>query len=313
MPYIVSVIKKSLRTTWFLLKIMVPMMLLSRVLSLFGVADWLSSIIAVPLSIMGLPGEAGIVWAVTLLTNLYGGVGVLVTLLPADALTIGQLSILSSLMLFAHALPVEQAVVRLAGASALATGLLRIIAAILYGICAHYTFGLLDIMQPPVRIDWLPQTAGDDSWLTWTQGTAKIMLLMFVVITVINFAIDLLERVGVLQWISRKLAPFMKITGQNPKLAPMTTIGLLLGLSYGGGLIVQKTQEISFSRRDLFMSLSCLSLLHSLIEDTLIMLLLGADVWVILVGRIVFSIALLILLSKITDYLLFKKVQTAIP
>jgi len=308
MNYIFNIIKKSLVTTLFLLKIMLPMMLLSRILALAGVADWLSGLLSIPLSAMGLPGEAGIVWAITLLTNLYGGIGSLITLLPANELTIGQLSILSSVMLFAHSLPVEQAVVRSAGVSSVYTGLLRLFAAIAYGICANYLFEYFNIMQYPVNANWIPQ-AFDDSWISWLKGTIEIIVLMFVIITAINFAIDFLERVGILQWISRQLEPFMKVTGQNPQLAPMTTIGLLLGLSYGGGLIIQKANEIKFSRRDLFMSLSCLCLLHSLIEDTLIMFFLGADIWVILVGRALFSIILLALLSKIVDYFFFKNEQ----
>lgn len=309
MVYIFGVIKKSLVTTSLLLKIMLPMMLLSRVLELAGVADWLSKILSPPLAAMGLPGEAGIIWAVTLLTNLYGGIGVLVTLLPTNELTIGQLSILSSVMLFAHGLPVEQAVVRAAGASAVFTGLLRVFAAITYGICANYLFNLFGIMQEPVSINWMPEASVDDSWLHWIKGVIEIMALMFTIITAINFTIDFLERVGILKWLSRQLEPLMRITGQNPLLAPMTTIGLLLGLSYGGGLIIQKVSEINFSRRDLFMSLSFLSLLHSLIEDTLIMLLLGADIWVILFGRMLFAIIILALLSKIADCFLFKEAQ----
>lgn len=307
MVYIFGVIKKSLVTTSFLLKIMLPMMLLSRILELAGVAGWLSELLSPPLAAMGLPGEAGIIWAITLLTNLYGGIGVLVTLLPTNELTIGQLSILSSVMLFAHALPVEQAVVRAAGASAIFTGLLRVFAAMTYGICANYLFNFFGIMQGPVSVSWMPEASVDDSWLHWIKGTVKIMILMFIIITAINFAIDFLERVGIIKWLSRQLEPFMRITGQNPLLAPMTTIGLLLGLSYGGGLIMQKVSEVKFSRRDLFMSLSFLSLLHSLIEDTLIMFLLGADIWVILFGRMLFAILLLALLSKIADYFFFKE------
>lgn len=307
MVYIFGVIKKSLVTTSFLLKIMLPMMLLSRILELAGVAGWLSELLSPPLAAMGLPGEAGIIWAITLLTNLYGGIGVLVTLLPTNELTIGQLSILSSVMLFAHALPVEQAVVRAAGASAIFTGLLRVFAAMTYGICANYLFNFFGIMQEPVSVSWMPEASVDDSWLHWIKGTIKIMILMFIIITAINFAIDFLERVGIIKWLSRQLEPFMRITGQNPLLAPMTTIGLLLGLSYGGGLIMQKVSEVKFSRRDLFMSLSFLSLLHSLIEDTLIMFFLGADIWVILFGRMLFAILLLALLSKIADYFFFKE------
>ncbi|PNK59802.1 hypothetical protein [Psychrobacter sp. FDAARGOS_221] len=312
MPYILALLKKSLLTTWFLLKIIVPMMFISRIMVLTGVADWLSRILAIPLSAMGLPGEAGLIWAVTILTNIYGGIGVLATLLPSDGLTVGQLSILGSAMLFAHAIPVEQAVVKVAGASALFTGALRLFSAIVYGIGANFIFKFFDIMQDPVTITWLPEASTDDSWLHWLQSIAELIVMIFAILTALNFVMDVLERIGFIRWLSRRLEPFLRLTGQNPELAPMTTIGLLLGLSYGGGLIIQKVREVSYSKRDLFMSLSCLSIMHSLIEDTLLILLLGADIWVILVGRVAFAVVLLILLAKTTDRFFYKdKVQVA--
>jgi hypothetical protein len=43
-----------------------------------------------------------------------------------------------------------------------------------------------------------------------------------------------------------------------------------------------------------------LSLSHSLIEDTVIMLALGADIWVVLVGRVVLTLIIMMLLAWLT-------------
>ena len=75
-------------------------------------------------------------------------------------------------------------------------------------------------------------------------------------------------------------------------------IGLLLGLTYGGALIIQATKDQDFTPRAKFLALSLLSLSHSLIEDTALMLALGADVWIVLVGRLVFTLALVALIAK---------------
>ena len=75
--------------------------------------------------------------------------------------------------------------------------------------------------------------------------------------------------------------------------------GLLMGLAYGGALIIQMFRAQSFDPRARFMALACLSLLHGVIEDTALMLAIGADIWIILIGRIVFTLAVIAVLARI--------------
>ncbi|WP_298938227.1 hypothetical protein [uncultured Ruegeria sp.] len=250
---------------------------------------------------MGLPAEAGLIWAVTLLTNLYGGIGALVVLVPAESLTVAQLSIMASVMLFAHAIPTEQAVVRRAGASFVATSALRVGMALIYGFLSAWLLSGLNLLQEPIPHSWPIEAGPSLDWIGWFVTVGQTVLLMLIAITVLNMVVDGLKWLGIVAWMSRQLTPFMRMTGQNPDLAPITTTGMLLGLAYGGGLIIQQTQETRLSRRDLFMSLSCLSLMHAIIEDTLMMLALGANVWVILVGRALISIAALWALAQFID------------
>lgn len=56
----------------------------------------------------------------------------------------------------------------------------------------------------------------------------------------------------------------------------------------------------NYPKRTLFLSLSWLSLSHSLIEDTAIMLALGADIWVVLVGRVILTLIIIALLARLT-------------
>jgi len=56
----------------------------------------------------------------------------------------------------------------------------------------------------------------------------------------------------------------------------------------------------NYPKRTLFLSLSWLSLSHSLIEDTAIMLALGADIWVVLVGRVILTLIIIAFLARLT-------------
>jgi hypothetical protein len=68
-------------------------------------------------------------------------------------------------------------------------------------------------------------------------------------------------------------------------------IGLTLGIAYGGGLIIHQAKSGSVPPRDLFFSITLMGLSHSLIEDTMLMIMVGAHISGVLLARIVFSLA----------------------
>ncbi len=63
-----------------------------------------------------------------------------------------------------------------------------------------------------------------------------------------------------------------------------------MGISYGSGLIIKETKGGNYSKRDLFLVAVFMSLCHALIEDTLIMLPMGAKMIGIFWGRIIFTV-----------------------
>jgi spore maturation protein SpmB len=297
--YVRSLALRCLSTFFELLKIMLPVMLLVRLGDIYGLTDALGRGLAPLMGLVDLPAEAGLIWAITILTSLYGGVGAFVSLQPDMQLTIAQVSVLSTLMLFAHALPVEQAIVRRAGASLLATTALRLGIGFAYAAFAAWVCRATGILSEVVDPDWLPAGLSTPDWGTWLIATAQSLASMLVIIVALFVLLDLLKAVRLIDWMTRALNPGLRFLGLNPDLAPLTTIGLLLGLSYGGGLIIQETTVRRYDRRDLFLALSCLCLCHSIIEDTALMLAIGADIWIILVGRMAVTLLVIAVLARL--------------
>ncbi|SDT88443.1 nucleoside recognition domain-containing protein [Stappia sp. ES.058] len=297
--YLHSLARRCLGTFFMLAKIMLPVMLLVRLGDLYGLTDALGRAIAPAMGLVDLPAEAGLIWAITLLTGLYGGVGAFVSLQSDMQLSVAQVSILASLMLFAHALPVEQAIVRRAGASLLATTALRLGVGFAYAAFAAWVCRTTGALSEVVMPDWLPTGVATANWSDWASATAQSLLSMLAIIVALFLLLDVLKALKVIAWLTRALNPGLRFLGLNPDLAPLTTIGLLLGLSYGGGLIIQETMVRTYDRRDLFLALSCLSLCHSVIEDTAIMLAVGADVWIVLVGRVAATVLVIAVLARL--------------
>ena len=87
--------------------------------------------------------------------------------------------------------------------------------------------------------------------------------------------------------------------GIGGSAATITVIGLVMGLAYGGGLILHDVQKGKVGPRDVFSAISLMSLSHALIEDTLLMYLIGATLWGTFVGRLVFSLIVVAVLSRL--------------
>lgn len=300
--YLKNLAQRSLSSFVTLVKIMLPVMIVIRIGEEFGLSELLGVWLAPVMGLVGLPPESGIIWATGMLTGLYGGIGAYIALLPSMELTVAQGSILCAMLLFAHAIPLEQAIVRRAGASFLLTSLLRIGGALLYGAGVAWICGWSGALSEPLELGWLTPGQTDSDWTSWAISTASSLASILAIIVLLFIALDVLEKLGVIRRITSALEPALHAIGLDSRLAPLTTIGLLLGLTYGGALIIQATEEQEFTPQAKFLALSLLSLCHSIIEDTGLMLALGADVWIILVGRVIFTLAVIAILAKVLKH-----------
>lgn len=286
-------------------KVMLPVMVFVQIGQEAGLIDAVGRLIAPAMALLHLPPEAGIVWAATIFTGIYGGIASLSGLSSTMDLNAAQVSALCAMMLFAHSIPVEQAIVRRAGASFNVTTALRIITAIFYGAAVSWFCHLTGALAEPMSFDWLRgssiiATGGGSGWMAWTQATAFSLVLTFAVIVVLVLLLDILDKLGITRRITNAMLPLLKLSGLDARVAPVTTVGVLLGLTYGGALIIEEAKKQNFSRRTRFLALSWMSLSHGLIEDTLLMLALGADIWVVLVGRLLITLAIVALLARLT-------------
>lgn len=288
---------------WVLVKVMVPVMIGVKIAADLGLIEVIAKIFEPMMGIVGLHGDMGVVWVTALLINIYAGAAALVTLLPNNPINGAEATIICTMMLVAHAIPVEQRIAQLAGPSFLFTSALRIVSAIVLGIILHHSYSALDMLQDPVNIVWLPseQTTAPqslmDNWIHWGIGSLRSLATIFVILLALVILLKVLERIGVTAFLGKLLAPLLGIIGIGHKAVPLTLSGLLLGLSYGGALIIKEARSGNMSRRDVFLSLCFLCLCHSIIEDTLFVMALGAHYSGVLIARLIFSLIAIALLA----------------
>ncbi len=303
MRYVLDLLRRSRRLFVTLMKVMLPVMIAVQIGQSLGWVDALGRAIAPAMGLLQLPPEAGLIWVTGVFVGVYGAIAVLIGLAATIDLSVGQLSALCTMVLFAHSLPVEQAIVRRAGASFWGTGALRLGVALVYGGGVAWLSHLSGILAAPADLAWLHGSApaGGGGALAWVQDTAFSLALTFVIIVGLLVLLDGLERAGITRRITAWLTPLLRFSGLDARAAPVTTVGVLLGLTYGGALIIEEAERQQFSPRTRLLALSWLSLSHSLIEDTVLLMALGADIWVLLVGRVLITLLVIASLARLLD------------
>ena len=75
-------------------------------------------------------------------------------------------------------------------------------------------------------------------------------------------------------------------------------VGLVFGLQYGAGVILQAVKEGQLQGRDLFLLNVFLGLCHAIIEDTFIFIAIGANLWGVFVLRILIALVLTYMIGR---------------
>lgn len=296
--FIRDVFQESYEVSYTLFKLMIPVVVLVKVLEELGLIHYFGIVLEPLMGLVGLPESMGIVWATTIMTNIYGGMIVFVSQSSIDPLSVAQVTVLGGMMLMAHSMPVEVRIAQKAGMSVWFSVLIRIGGGILYGWLLCQMYLATDYLQTPHQLLWQPQDivgAGIGTWvITQLKSFAAVIGIIFTLI----LSLKILKIVGIESILKVVLKPILKVLGVSEKAITFTIVGITLGLSYGGGLLINEAQKGEIATKDLFVSIALLSVLHSLIEDTLLILVLGADISGVLFFRMAFAFIFVGVLSR---------------
>lgn len=272
-----------------LMRLMVPALIIVKALDIMGGTRLLAGLLEPVMRLVGLPAEVGIVWAAAMLTSIYTGLAIYADLSLAVPLTVAQVSVLGTMILVAHSLPVEGAVAKATGVPWPATLAIRLGCALLIGALLNIWYTTTGTLQQPAVMLWRPEVT-DPSLTAWALAQLKALAMVFVIILTLMALLRVLKLLGIERLMHAMLAPLLRVIGVGREASNVTIIGFTLGLSIGAGLLIREARTGNLSRRDIFLTMAFLGICHSVIEDTLLILLMGADLGAILWTRLVLAI-----------------------
>ena len=278
---------KAGRTSLWLLRIILPISLLVRFLDYFGLLLWLAGFLDPLFIYMGLPGSTAIVFITSIFLPLYAPLAI-ITSLP---ITLRELTILALMCQISHNLPVESAIQAKTGTSFRAMTLLRISMSILVGVVLNLLLPKEMGMPLFVQGSVTAATSVGALLFLWMKSSLQIALLILVIVFALNLLYSLLEAYRLIPKLSRVIEPLLAFFGLPGNTAFLWLIGYIVGLAYGGALMMDQMKEGKVTRSEASLLNHHLALSHSVLEDNLLFVALGVSLWWILAVRFTIAFA----------------------
>lgn len=133
------------------------------------------------------------------------------------------------------------------------------------------------------------------------KGSFSSVLNIALIVFPLMVAMELAKNYKLLDRVTGFLRPLTNFFGMSKESSFPLLVGLVFGLAYGAGVIVQSSEEGNLSKKDLILLVVFLANCHALVEDTFLFVAIGAN------GYILFTIRALV--AVLTTWLLSKRID----
>ncbi|MGN7176045.1 hypothetical protein BK139_12165 [Paenibacillus sp. FSL R5-0490] len=287
----------GLKTTWTLGKVIFPVTLIVALLQHTPVLPWVIKLITPLMNLIGLSGDAAIPLVLGNFLNLYAGIGAILTL----DLTVKEVFIIAVMLSFSHNMLIETGVALKVGVK------LWVVLTVRFGLALLSAIVINLVWQggsETAKYGFIPakeeQVSGAGPILLDALQTALLGILQLAIIVIpLMIIIQILKDKQWLAVFSRWMAPVTRALGMKENTSTTLAAGLVIGLAYGAGVMIQAVEEDGVSKKDVTIAFIFLVACHAVVEDTLIFVPLGIPVLPLLLIRLGVAIILTLVVAMI--------------
>lgn len=283
-----SSFKPAIKTVIWLMKLMLPITLGVSILDYMGVIVIISDFTEPLFKLMGLSGEAAIIFITSSFASIYAAIGVM----AGFNFTIRDVTIMTTMCLICHNLIIETKIQHKAGSS---WGYIIFIR-IFFGLLSGYLLNLI-IPQSLGGTLLMPSaitqpTSWYEVFLIWSKTILPLVAKVLLFVSSLNVLQGILKEFNLIGKILTPLKPFMSIMGLPHSTTFLWIVANTLGLAYGGMVISKELSKGEISHKDAHLLNTSIALNHSMLEDSLLFMALGVAVWWVLIPRLILAIFL---------------------
>ena len=280
-----SAIPSAVKTSLWFLKITIPISLVVTLLYHFGVLNLFSDLLSPAFSLIGLKGEAALVYISSAFLNVYSAIAVISSL----NFTLREMTILAIMSLIAHNLIVETAVQKKTGSKAWHMVVLRIVTSFIAAALLNYllptqmgssSLGASQLANPTLK----------EVLSTWVVSSLKLSLKIVVLITLLMILQKILLEFKVNEMLTKIFSPILRIIGLPGSTTIMWLAANLLGLAYGSAVMIEEVQTGRITKQDADLLNYHIAVSHSNLEDLILYAAIGVSIWWLLLPRLAIAV-----------------------
>jgi len=290
----------------WMLKILVPISILTSLLAWSGWINRLDFILEPVMGMIGLPPMAALPLIAGLLTGIYGAIAAMAPL----PLTIGQMTLLAVFLLISHNLIQEGVIQSKSGLPFLKATLFRLIASIIAVMVVSRFMNNETAKSALTDAPVLIQVPFFSMLKTWTAATLVLSGKIWVIIMTLMVMLEIMKSYNLIDRIVRVMAPVLKVLGLGKQTGFLWLTATIFGLTYGAAVIVEEAKEGNLSKDELERLHLSIGINHAMIEDPALFLSLGLGLFWLCVPRLaaaIIAVQLLIIFKRLISLPRFSK------
>jgi hypothetical protein len=272
------------KTAMWLLKLTIPVSFAVFLLDFYGILNVLAGWVAPALELIGLSGQASVVLITSFFTNIYSVIAVMTTL----GIGFREGTILAVMCLISHALIVETLIQKRTGSKPVRILITRITASFLAAWILNYLLpadsGAESIATVQQTNEFMPV------FIHWLSGISVTTIKIIVLVNLLLILQRILSEFGLIKWILKPFIPFLKVMGLPVNTGFLWVVAYTLGLSYGGAIMINQSEEGKLSPADADLLNHHIAISHSQLEDTLLFVAMGYPFTILVFPRIFLAI-----------------------
>ncbi len=187
-----------------------------------------------------------------------------------------QIIILGSMCLISHNLLFETTVQKKTGSSAVKIITLRLAASFVVAFILNLILPESGFSQPSFQATQAIYNTIWDFLYDWAKLSLWLSIKVFLIIFGLIILQNVLKEFGIIKWLSRTIAPVMRLIGLSDKCSFLWVVGQTLGLTYGSGILMEEVKNGIINEKEARDLNDHLALNHSQIEDTMLFVAIGA-------------------------------------
>lgn len=125
---------------------------------------------------------------------------------------------------------------------------------------------------------------------SWVQDNVTTIIKIFVINIVISVVFKCLIKFHVVDKLSSLLKPIMFIFGLGKECAPYWLIANVIGLIYGAGILITANENKDLEKEEISRLNVSIYSMHSIIQETANFLVLGANIFILIVPRFITAV-----------------------